>query len=78
MKLLCRDSDFATESEFSAVCKPRRGIDVNCRAVYRCYKIGRGILVFRDDCIAVMRRMGGDMSDGFLYVLYDFYGKNII
>ena len=53
MKLLGRNSHFATETKFSAVGKAGRGVDVNSGAVHSFNKVICGRIISGDDSFAV-------------------------
>lgn len=78
MVLLRGNAHFAAEAEFAAVCKPRGCVYINCSTVNQLRKALRGLRVFGDDRVGMVRGVRGDMGNRLVRAGNGLDGKNII
>ena len=78
MELLRGNAHFAAEAEFAAVCKPRGCVYINCSTVNQLRKALRGLRVFGDDRVGMVRGVRGDMGNRLVRAGNGLDGKNII
>ena len=78
MKLLCGNAHLAAKAKLAAVGKTRGCIHIDCCTVNQTCKALRGLCVFRDDCVGMVRRMCGNMGDCLVRARNGLDSKDII
>ncbi len=78
MELAGTDPDFRSETVAETVRKTCRAVLVDTGGVHESHEFSRGIRIFRDDAVSVMRSVSVDMMDRFIDVIDYFDGKDIV